>query len=64
MSMKMTHKERVRRAFAFEEADRVPLDIGGLNVTSLTSSRMCPWKISLQCMRHSVNTQGIGEPVL
>jgi len=34
MSMKMTHKERVRRAFAFEEADRVPLDIGGLNVTS------------------------------
>lgn len=31
----MTHKERVRRAFAFREADRVPLDIGGLNVTSL-----------------------------
>ncbi len=31
----MTHKERVRRAFAFQEADRVPLDIGGLNVTSL-----------------------------
>ncbi len=31
----MTHRERVRRAFAFEEADRVPLDIGGLNVTSM-----------------------------
>ncbi len=31
----MTHKERVRRAFAFQEADRVPLDLGGLNVTSL-----------------------------
>lgn len=31
----MTHKDRVLRAFAFEEADRVPLDIGGLNVTSL-----------------------------
>ncbi len=31
----MTHKERVLRAFAFEEADRVPLDIGGLNVTSM-----------------------------
>lgn len=31
----MTHRERVRRAFAFQEADRVPLDIGGLNVTSL-----------------------------
>lgn len=30
----MTHKERVLRAFAFKEADRVPLDIGGLNVTS------------------------------
>lgn len=32
--MKMTHRERVRRAFAFQETDRVPLDIGGLNVTS------------------------------
>lgn len=30
----MTHKERVLRAFAFAETDRVPLDIGGLNVTS------------------------------
>jgi len=31
----MKHKERVMRSFAFLEADRVPLDIGGLNVTSL-----------------------------
>lgn len=35
MTVKMTHKERVKRAFAFKDADRVPLDIGGLNVTSL-----------------------------
>lgn len=32
--MSLTHRERVRRAFAFREADRVPLDIGGLNTTS------------------------------
>jgi uroporphyrinogen decarboxylase len=31
----MSHRERARRAFAFQDADRVPLDIGGLSVTSL-----------------------------
>ncbi len=31
----MNHKERVLRAFEFKEGDRVPLDIGGINVTSM-----------------------------
>jgi uroporphyrinogen decarboxylase len=31
----MTHRERVKRAFAFQEADRVPLDLGGLGTTTL-----------------------------
>lgn len=31
----LSHKERILRSLSFKEPDRVPLDIGGINVTSM-----------------------------